>query len=112
MAVRSRRFFGPVRITVANQVVYTVPAGRTATFRKLWIANVTANAQGVYVQLVGGEGGNVFQIANNRIVPANEVWDLGGGWVLNPGESVVVSSNNLNTINAYGAGSLLMGAPA
>lgn len=111
MAVRSRRLWGGTRLTVgAYQVIYTVPADRTAVVRTIFMCNVSGSASWpVSLRINSSTGvGLLFE----RTLAPSETYLL-EGVILNPGDVLRGRSNAASTpgIDCFGFGSLLLGAP-
>lgn len=110
MAVRSRRLFGPliVNVTVAT-TIYTVPAGRTAIIRALYIWNRSDLTNAVGRLHINGSSSSLRILDLTMAVDETRVYE---NIVLDPGDTLVWT--NPGVAGAYvlaGFGSLLLGAP-
>lgn len=124
MAVRSRRLWGPTKITVATYVaVYTVPADRTAVVRTVafyMYGNVTPTAAALAVN-VGDQDHIIWRAdlipsrsmaaAVQNTVSALNPQPLWDSIELDPGD-VLYAQISSGTLITTGFGSLLDGAPS
>lgn len=110
-AVRSRRLFGPTQLgAVGATALYTVPAGRTAVFRGISLANVNAAVTEGRVMLNGTTSAFLVWIGT---IAAKSSLPVPLELVLDPadvlyGQCVTGGTN----ITFAGFGSLLLGAPS
>lgn len=111
MAVRSRRFSGPDLLVPpavwAN--FYTVPAARTAVFRAIVVANVSAVAAVFEVQV--GSAVAPVQPTEKFTLAAGATHTL-RDWVGNPGDRLQGRSSVASAMVLSAFGSLLDGAPS
>lgn len=110
MAVVSRRIFGPALVPAVTGVIYTVPAGRTAIIRGLYLrSNSTTVAQNVNLYIGAASGGTCIWSQSVPVHPYATA--LPAEIILNPGD-VLRGDSVLGSVVVAGFGSLLLGAPA
>jgi len=116
MAVRSRTFvfYQGSPGNGVTQLLYTVPAGRTAVVRRY---SLLCEANGPVAAYLGVRRGSVdmFLDANRTLVPGATLHAATEDLVLNPGDGLIANvqlgSGTNTTCSIYAAGSLLLGAP-
>jgi len=109
MAVRSRRFFGPVALVAGTvTLLYTVPSDRTAIFRSVPMANYGAAAAVCQLRVNGTAATNDVFIGS---IPTVATVGQNGALVLGPGDTLNAVSAAGSTIVVSGFGSLLDGVP-
>lgn len=80
--VRTTRLFGPVGVTnAAPQTIYTVPAGRTAIIRGLWVTNATSGTRKWALTLNGTTSAK--QLLNYITLTSQANYQSELWWVLN-----------------------------
>lgn len=112
MSVRSRRLWGPVRVIGGGfQPIFTVPLGRTAIIRTLYISNPSDTADWPISLRIptAASPGVLFQGVVDGFTPII-LTDI----ILNPGDQLSGRSNAVGTpgIDTYGFGALLLGEPS
>lgn len=107
--VRSRRFFGPILVAASPQLLYTVPAGRTAVLKTLSLSAPAVAVPNYSLRVNGVAGAN--QLYGGAVAAGLSVllFDL---VVLNPGDTLHVVTASLNLLVIAGFGSLLDGSPS
>lgn len=113
VAVRSRRLFGPSAAGSAGVplAIYTVPAGRTAIVRSLFVAKTSTASDGNFTLRLNGSSSG-FGLYATVALAGVMTWILPDELVLNPGDvlwTVFTGATNVVRVSAFG--SLLEGAP-
>lgn len=107
--VRSRRLWSASVSAGATQLVYTVPADRTAIARSIWF-NAAGSALAVPVRMVVNAGGGGL-VAWLGSIPSGSSIE-GPYWVGDEGDTVSIVNNGAATLFTVGYGSLLDGDPS
>lgn len=92
----------------APAILYTVPGGRTAIFRSLYVANVGVAASLPFLWVNGVALANIVWVGQ---VPAFTTLPLQDDLILNPGDVLRGQVGAGGLIQFSGFGSLLDGAP-
>ena len=124
MTVRSRRVWGPTKVTTTNYtLVYTVPANRTLVLRSVTFYNGTGADNPFILACNGSDIDHVVLrevILSARTSPALAQSGLNSGMpkslvaqelIFNPGDTLYVQCTTAGYVTA-GFGSLLDGAPS
>lgn len=103
MAVRTARLAagstGTASVTVT---VYTCPAGKTAIVKTIWFSNATGSANSTIVAAVSGP--TITNIYVDSLAASNGLKLLEPYLVLEPGDSLVINSNQTNGVRYHVSG--------
>ena len=84
--------------TTSLQTIYTVPNGKRAEWKMLWVSNVSGSNGTFDVQYYNAESGQAFTFFDDHTLSAKDFFQVGGEYyefvTMSEGDYVQVSANH------------------
>jgi hypothetical protein len=84
--------------TTSLQTIYTVPNGKRAEWKMLWVSNVSGSNGTFDVQYYNAESGQTFTFFDDHTLSAKDFFQVGGEYyefvTMSEGDYVQVSANH------------------
>jgi hypothetical protein len=84
--------------TTSLQTIYTVPNGKQAEWKMLWVSNVSGSNGTFDVQYYNAESGQTFTFFDDHVLSAKDFFQMGGEYyefvIMSEGDYIQVSANH------------------